>query len=159
MMRRAVPVLLACCSLIAAGCGGGDKSNDTTTKAGYIKKVNSIGTGLQKQLQSVGSELGTQSKPAAIATKLDEGAKALTQAADDLDAVKPPSDATSEHKSFVEGIRELATTFKDGAANARAGALGQLQQTFAKLAASPGIKKIQAATVALRKKGYDVSGS
>lgn len=151
-MRRLVPALLAGVVLAVAGCGG----DGGTDKAAYVKQINEVGQTLQQQLSSLGSDISSQSDPRGIARKLDDGAAKLDDAAKELDGIDPPADARKAHQEIVDGVHELARTFKAAVAQARDGKLAALVKTFSGISSSPGIQKISAATRELKAAGYKI---
>lgn len=148
-MTRALAVAASALALFAAGCGGDDKED-------YVKEFNKVGTTLERTLTSLGTELTGSTDPKQIATKLEEGAKALTDAAGDLDGIDPPGDAEQAHEKIVSGVKDLAGTFKKGAGEAKSGDLSKLVETFSGIQGSQGATKIQEAQKELRDKGYKV---
>lgn len=145
------PLAVASCvlALVVAGCGGEDKEE-------YVNEFNKVGTTLERTLTSLGSDLTGSTDPKQIAGKLDDGAKALEDAATNLDRIDPPDDAEQAHDKIVSGVKDLAATFEKGADQARAGDLTKLVDTFSSLQGSQGASKIQEAQKELRDKGYEV---
>jgi hypothetical protein len=151
MAHRHVTALLAAVLLAVAGCG-----DSGTDKEDYVKSINEVGRTLQQQLSSLGTDISSQSDPRGIASKLEDGAKTLDGAADDLDDIDPPDDATKAHEQIVAGVRQLADTFETGVKEARGGKLDALAKTFGGIGTSPGIRKIAAGTKALKDAGYKI---
>lgn len=148
-MTRALALAASVLALFAAGCGGDDKED-------YVAEFNKVGTTLEKTLTSLGTDLTGSTDPKQIASKLEEGAKALESAASDLDEIEPPDDAKQAHEKIVSGVNDLANTFEKGASEAKKGDLTKLVDTFSSIQGSGGAAKIQEAQKELRDKGYKV---
>ena len=148
-MTRAFALAASVVALAIAGCGGDDKED-------YVKEFNKVGNTLEKTLTSLGTDLTGSTDPKQIAGKLDEGAKALEDAADELDGIEPPDDAEKAHDKIVSGVKDLSATFEKGASEAKSGDLTKLVKTFSSIQGSQGASKIQEAQKELRDKGYKV---
>ena len=151
-MTRALATAVSVLVLGIAGCGG-DEEQD---KEAYVKEFNKVGSTLQKTLTGLGTDITGSTEPKQISTKLDEGAKALEAAADELDGIEPPEDADASHDKIVSGVKDLAGTFRKGADQAESGDLEELTDTFQGIEGSTGAAKIQQAQKELRDKGYKV---
>ena len=122
----------------------------------YVGEFNRIGKTLERTLSSLGRALSGSTKTEQIAAKLDEGAKALDGAAAKLRGTEPPQDARQAHAKIVDGVGDLAASFRRGAREARADDLNELVRIFSSLDQSAGARKIRQAQKDLRDLGYEV---
>jgi uncharacterized lipoprotein len=152
-MVRAMTVLAALAALLLAGCGG------SSDKDAYVKEFNGVSVTLEKTLDSIGADITTGTKGPQIAAKLDQGARALDNAATDFSTIKTPSDVKSAHAHVVAGLKQLAGVFREGATAARNDDVAKLVDTLRNLNNSPGAKQIQQAQQELKDKGYKVRGT
>lgn len=143
---RTFALLAAVAALVISGCGS------TADKNEYVNSINQATTALTQSMSKVGST--NASDPAAIATTLDDGGKAIDKAAKDFEAITPPDDAVNAHKLMVSGLHSLATTFSDAADAARAKDTAKLMKVLGEIQTSKGAKDIQAAQDELVKNGY-----
>lgn len=148
-MKRALALAVSSVALAVAGCGGDDKEE-------YVQEFNKVGATLEKTLTSLGTDITGSTDPKQIGGKLDQGAKALDDAAKELDGIEPPDDAQAAHDKIVSGVEDLAGTFRKGADQAQSNDLTELVETFSSIEGSQGASKIQQAQKELRDKGYDV---
>lgn len=146
---RPLIAVLATAALALAACGGSDKND-------YVKSLNKAEAALQKNLSSLGGDIGAGSSPKQIAAKLDASGKALDSAADDFGGITPPDDAKHAHGQFIDGLHKLADTFHGAATQAKSSDLTTLVKTLQGLESSPGISEIQNAQNELKANGYKV---
>jgi predicted small secreted protein len=151
-MTRRLIVALAAVAMAAAGCGGGgDDGKDT-----YVKEFNKADVTLERTLTGIGEDIQARTSGRAVGAKLDEGARALDDAAQDFEAIDPPTDADAAHRKIVAGLRKLAALFRDSATAAREDDVARLTRTLQGLQSSPGAREIRAAQQELKAKGYKV---
>jgi hypothetical protein len=156
-MRRlliVVPVLLA---LVAGGCGGG--GSKPASKDEYGKQLAQAGQTLQKTFADISDQTGSGTSAKEIASRLDRGGAALDQAATKFAAIKPPSDVKPAHQKLIDGLKELAGVFRQGAAAARKNDTANLTKSLQGLSTSDGVKKIAEAQRELKAKGIKVSST
>ena len=154
-MRRTVLLLFALLALVATGCGGNDNGG-ATTKDDYGKQLAAAGQTLQKTFSDIADQTGSSTSSAQIADRLDKGAQALDDAAAKFAAIDPPSDVESAHQKFVDGFKELADVFRQGADAARKNDTTTLTKALQGLTTSDGVKKITEAQRELEQKGVTV---
>lgn len=157
-MKRLAVLFLAVASLgvVVASCGGGGGSGGPTSKADYLKEMQSLGKELSASFNNL-----SNAKPTTIASSvgiLNEIAGALDSAGDKLDEVDAPTDAADSHQKLVDGAHEAADDFRglaDKLENAKLSDVPLLlsQLNPAKLA---GFQKMQQAVNDLKAKGYDL---
>ena len=108
MRRIFAPIaVLGAAAITAAGCGSA--TND------YRGNVRDIQTRYEKQLTDLTTRATTDmaGDPAAAAADLGELSTVVTKFADDVAAVKPPSDKQALADQLVGAYRELATASTD----------------------------------------------
>ena len=149
-MRNPFPIA-AVIALVIAGCGaaGGDKND-------YVKSLNKAQATLQQSLSGLGDDIGAGSSGAQVAAKLENGGSAMDAAAEDFNRIEPPDDAKHAHGKIVDGLHEIAGTFRDAAEAAKANDLPKALQTLQDIVQSPGAKEIQEAEAELKSNGYKV---
>jgi len=153
-MRRLLSVVALVLVLLAAGCGG---SGGGTSKEEYSKDLAQAGQTLQRTLSEIVTQSGSSSSTQATGVRLEQGAKALDDAADRFDKIDPPSEAKGAHAMLVAGLHELAKVFRRGAAAARKNDTKGLTATLQGLVNSEGIKKIGEAQKELEAQGITVA--
>jgi hypothetical protein len=150
-MRRLIAWLAVAgaVAVTAAGCGGG--GSEPLSKADYQQQMGAIG----KELTTALNSLGTATTASTAATSLKKLQSDLTDAADKMDAITPPPKVEAQHQNLADGVREfgeqldpIITKLEDGKMAALSGvtSLGSLL-------------KIQKASLAINKAGYDITGS
>jgi uncharacterized protein YukE len=157
-MRRARPVLsLLLTVVVAAGCGGGGGGggNAPESKDQYTKDLQQASQTLQKELSNIGS-VGAGASDSEAASKLDQGSKALDQAADKLSGIKPPNDVKDAHNKLVAALKDLGGQLHKIADAARKGDRQALLQSLQSLTNSDAVKKFEQAASELNAKGITV---
>jgi lysozyme family protein len=147
-MKRLAPIALA--ALLLAACGGSSR----LSKSQYEQHLQNDGKAVATTIRVL---TGAQSSTdlAGVVKKIDAAATAVKTAADDLDSLKPPSDAEADNGAIVTGLRAIET----GLAKLKtalssnpiaAAAIGRsLQQ-------APAVKAAEKAAADLKSKGYKV---
>jgi uncharacterized protein YukE len=154
-MRRTLIVLPVLIALIAAGCGGG--GDKATSKDDYGKQLAQAGQTLQKTFADISDQTGSGTSAKQIGQRLDRGAAALDDAAKKFSDITPPSDAKPAHQKLVDGLKELAGVFRQGADAARKNDTASLTKALQGLSTSDGVKKITEAQQELKDKGIQVT--
>jgi hypothetical protein len=158
-MRRLPIVLTVLIALVVAGCGGGGDSNKPASKDEYGQQLAQAGQTLQKTFADISDQTGSGTSAKEIAARLDRGAAALDQAAKKFAAIQPPSDVEGAHQKLVDGLKELAGVFRQGAAAARKNDTANLTKALQGLSTSDGVKKISEAQQELKAKGIKVTST
>jgi hypothetical protein len=155
-MLRLLASALAIVALVAAGCGGSDDGGKTSTqtKAEYTKQIEQARDALSKAFTDIGAGIGKGASAKQIGDRLDEGSKALDDAASRIGNVTPPSDVKDAQASLVAGLRELGDVFAKSADAARKGDTAELAKSLQNVQASEGSQKISEAIAEMKKKGY-----
>ncbi len=136
--------------MLLAACGGSSR----LSKSQYEQHLQNDGKAVANTIATL-TGAQTSTDLGAIVKKVDSASVAVKQAADDLDSLKPPSDAEADNAALVTGLRAiqsgLAKLKKALAANPlQAAAIGRdLQQ-------APAVKAAEKAAADLKKKGYKV---
>jgi len=151
-MRRVFGLLLlsGVLAVVVAGCGGGGGSKPLD-KADYDKQMQTIGGGLTDDLNSLSSSTGSAAKAATALVKVQTD---LRTAADQLDAITPPTAIKTEHEQLTKAVREFADELDPLIKDLKAGKLSALSS----LATLKGLSDIQTASTAISKKGYKIGG-
>lgn len=149
-MARAAGVLMAVLALLVAGCGG----DEPLSKSDYEREVVEFSTTLREALMPVSADLTGATDLDLIASRLDDGAQVLDDAADDFDELTPPEDIEGAHSQIIGGVRSIADTFRTGADQAQEGNRDRLFATLQAYGESAGPMAIAAAQAELREKGY-----
>jgi hypothetical protein len=144
-------LLTSLAALALAACGGSG-----TSKNDYVKSLNKAEAALQKSLQDVGGAVNASGGGTAVAAKLQAGGKALDDAADNFNTIKPPSDAKHAHGEIVDGLHKLAGTFREAASAAKANDLTKAASTLSGALSGAGAQEIQKAQDELKAAGYKV---
>lgn len=142
-MKRLALIVVAV-GLLAA-CGGSGR----LSQSAYEQKLQSDGKSVQSSVNAL-----TKTPPASLADfakKIDAAETAVKNAADDLDSLKPPSDAASDNEAIVAALRRIGK----GLEQVKSNPLGA-KSVVAAIEASPELKAAEKATADLKKKGYKV---
>ena len=145
--RRIAPLLVV--AALLAGCGGSAR----LSKAQYEARAKADGTIVENAVVKIS---GNTTSLKELATQVTAAHKAVTRAADDLAAAKPPANAEADNAKIVAALRAIAVQLGKLEAAAKAG------DTAAALAAgravqnAPEVKQAEAATKDLKAKGYDI---
>src|SRR5689334_11498322 len=147
-MKRLAPIALA--AVLLAACGGSSR----LSKSDYEKHLQSDGNAVASTIRVL-TGAASGGSLAGIVTKIDAASAAVKKAADDLDSVKPPSDAEADNTAIVTGLRTIESGLeklkKALTTNPlEAAKIGRsLQQDHA-------VKAAEKAAADLKKKGYKV---
>jgi hypothetical protein len=161
-MRRPIALLLALVVglITAAGCGGGSNSGGTSTtdsKAAYGQQLAAATAELQKTFGDISDQTGSSTSDAQIADRLEKGADAIDQSANNFDKIKPPAAAADAHAKLVAGLHEIAAQIRKASDAAKAKDTRTLAATLRGLLQGPGAQKIAQATAELRAAGIGTS--
>ena len=148
-MPRTAAVLLAAVALALSACGGSEEDE-------YVEAFDEVGRTLTATLTGVGRDVTAAGDPAAVGARLDRGAEALDDAADDLDEIDEPDDARTAHERAVAGVEALAGSLRAAARQSRSGDTTGLLRTIAGLDSSRPAAAIRAAEQQLRREGYGI---
>jgi hypothetical protein len=155
-VKRFLPlVLLLSALLLVAGCGGGGGGGSRLSKADYEKRMTAIGTELQKKLTGLGSSAST-SDPKKAGTAFTTLADALNKTANEVDAINPPSNIDKPHQDFADGLHAFANDVRGVGEKAKKGDVAAIQKFGSGVQALPSAKKLQAASTAIKNKGYNI---
>jgi hypothetical protein len=142
-MKRLALLLLA--GVVLAGCGGSGR----LSKSAYEGKLQADGSAVQKSVTALTKTAGTS--VAQFAQKVDAAETAVKKAADDLDSIKPPSDAAADNTAIVAALRKIQSGLEQVKASPTTAATIVRQ-----IETSPELKAAVKATADLKKKGYKV---
>jgi hypothetical protein len=137
--------LLAVAGVLLAGCGGSGR----LSKSDYETRLQTDGKAVQTSVTALTKTATTSI--ADFATKIDSAEAAVKKAADDLDSIKPPSDAEADNTAIAAGLRRIQTGLEQvkKSPTTAAAIVGQIES-------SPELKAAEKATADLKQKGYKV---
>ena len=138
--------------VVLAGCGGGGSTTGPLSKSEYEHKMQAEGDRLTKALQA--TNITSAKNVHEFADRLGSVKDDIAKAADDVDALEPPSDAAGDTQTIADVLHRFAAVIdqiQKAAAKNDAEAFQQsVQQMQAELrAAQPAVRD-------LKRKGYDV---
>jgi len=137
--------LIVAAGILLAGCGGSGR----LSKSAYEQKLQADGKPVQASVTAL-----TKTTPASLADltkKIDAAETAVRNAADDLDSLKPPSDASADNDAIVAALRRTEKGLEQVKANPTS-ALTIVAATEG----SPQLKAAEKAIADLKEKGYKV---
>jgi hypothetical protein len=143
-VKRAVALAFGI-ALALSACGSGD---DPVTKAEYEQRTATIQRDLATSLQV---ELNTRKQRQEAAPRV---AGAMREAADDADAMDPPSEIAEHHDAYVDALRRCADRFED-----ILGKHDDKDEAFGELLALTCVEEMQAALGDMEDKGYRVENA
>jgi hypothetical protein len=157
-MRRALVVGLVAvlAGVLVAGCGGGDGGEKASAKQVYARQLAAASEPLQKAF-SDSDQAGANVSSAQIISHLDDEAAVVEDAVKKIRAIDPPAAVASTHRKLVEGLRELAASFREGAKAARRKDTKSLATALRELPRSEGVKKLTQAQAELKAQGVTVT--
>ena len=135
---------------LLAGCGGSSR----LSKQDYEQQLKRDATLIAKA--ATNASTADFNSPGQYARRVALAQKDMTRAAKDLDAIKPPADATEDTKKIVAGVRYLAKALARLHHAATTSSFAEAQQVSSDIAASPEVKGVSTAIKDLERKGYDV---
>ena len=129
-MKQVLRIAFVSFALIAAlafvaGCGK-EEEND------YVEQVNEVNDSLATTLNDATSNLDP-SNPQAAGDALDSAQSAISDSADELEAIDPPEEVADLHDQLVEGTRSVAdqmAEFQDALASGNPQKLIQAATAF-----------------------------
>lgn len=159
-MRHRLVLLLSLVALVAAGCGGDDGGSGAggqTSKQEYGRELSRATGALQQAFEELTKTTGSATSLKDSGQRLQRGARALDEAADDFGDIEPPKASTGAHDKLVAGLHDLADTFRKGADAARRNDAKGLQQALQGLTTSKGVREITEAQRELERQGVKVT--
>lgn len=132
---------MAAALLAGAGCGGDGRLSRTD----YERQVKAEARSLVAASAVPGGD---------ESALLRAEQRALTRVANDLDELKPPKDAETDHRRLVEGLRGVAAIF--GSIRGPGTSEQRRRNALQALARSKPSREVQAALDGLEQDGYDV---
>jgi hypothetical protein len=157
-MRRALVVVVAVLAVVfVAGCGGDDGGGRTASaKQVYAQQLAAASKPLQ-QAFSDADQAGANVSSTQIVGHLDEQAATVEDTVKKMEAIKPPAGLASTHRKLVDGLRQLAGSFRKGAEAARRKDTKSLATALRTLPTSTGVKKLTEASAELKAKGVTMT--
>ena len=156
-MRRALVVVVAVLAVVAfAGCGGDDGGGKASPKQAYAQQLADAGKPLQEAFSDA-DQAGANVSSAQIIGHLDEQAATVEDTVKKMKAITPPAELAATHRKLVDGLQQLADSFRKGAAAARRKDTKSLTTALRTLPNSTGVKKLTEASAELKAKGVTVT--
>jgi hypothetical protein len=150
---RAAAIGAAVLLAAATGCGGGGGSgSDRLSKSEYEQKLKAEGSRLKAAFTA--SNIEQSSGIQDLTAKVEELKQELNKAANDLEALSPPSDAAADNTKLAEALHTAADKFDELKQAAKYKNQQKLQQLTTEVATV--LQQGQAASDDLKKKGYDI---
>ncbi len=156
-MRRALVVVVAVLAVVfVAGCGGDDGGGKASAKEVYAQQLAEAGKPLQTAFSDA-DQAGANVSSAQIVGHLDEQATTVEDTVKKMQAIKPPAGLEATHRKLVEGLRQLAGSFRKGAEAARRKDTKSLATALRTLPTSTGVKQLTEASAELKAQGVTVT--
>jgi hypothetical protein len=156
-MRRALVVVVAMLTVvIIAGCGGDDGGGKPSAKQAYAQQLAEAGKPLQQAFADA-DQSGANVSSAQIVGHLDEQATTVEDTVKKMQAITPPAALASTHRKLVDGLRQLAGSFRKGAEAARRKDTKSLATALRTLPTSTGVKTLTEASAELKAAGVTVT--
>ncbi len=142
------PLVLA--AAIASSCGG---AGERLTKAAYEQKVQSLYGSIQAAFRRGG--LGSSSLPR-LARRVPELQRTLRDAADELDALRPPVDVEQPNHELLSGLRAYADDLDELGEAAEHGDRAAVRTFNQSVRNNPAIGLVTEAAEEMIHRGYDL---
>jgi hypothetical protein len=155
-MRRALVVVVLLLAVLVAGCGGDDGDGKASAKQVYAKQLAIAAKPLQDAFADA-DQVGANVKTSQIVAHLEQEATTVEDAVKKIQAIKPPAELAATHRKLIEGLQELANSFRKGAEAAGRNDTKTLATALRKLTTSEGVKKLTQASAELKAKGVTVT--
>jgi hypothetical protein len=156
-MRRALVVVVAVLAVVlVAGCGGDDGGGKASAKQVYAQQLAAAGKPLQEAFSDA-DQSGANVSSAQIVGHLDEQATTVEDTVKKMEAITPPAALASTHRKLVDGLRQLAGSFRKGAEAARRKDTKSLAAALRTLPTSTGVKTLTEASAELKAQGVTVT--
>jgi hypothetical protein len=156
-MRRVLVVVVAVLAVVVfAGCGGDDGDGKASAKQVYAKQLSDAGKPLQEAFSDA-DQSGANVSSAEIIGHLEEQAVTVEDTVKKMEAITPPAGLAATHRKLVDGLRQLAGSFRKGAEAAQRKDTKSLTTALQTLPTSTGVKKLTEASAELKKQGVTVT--
>jgi hypothetical protein len=156
-MRRALVVVLML-AVVVAGCGGANTGGKMSPKQAYARQLADAGKPLQDAFADA-DQTNAKISTAQIIGHLEQQATAVESAIKKFRAITPPAGLESTHRKILEGLQQLADSFRKGAEAARRHDTKSLATALRKLPTSDGVKKLTEAQGELKAQGVTVTNA
>ncbi len=153
-MRRALVVLVALLAVVVfAGCGGDDSGGDKASpKQDYARQLGAATKALQNAFADT-DQVGANVSSAQIIAHRDAQATVIDSTVKKLRAITPPAALAATHRKLIEGLQELATSFRSGGSKDTKSLAAALRA----LPNSTGAKKLTEVSAELKAQGVTVA--
>ena len=144
-MRPSAFLVALLVAVALAGCGGEAR----LSKREYEQKVRTVYAGVQEAFRATDVQEGLGEKVAAAQEELRD-------AADELDAVEPPSEVARHHEEIVDGLREYAEDLDELRNAIAAGDRERVRAFNENVAGNLAVYQIAEAAEEMKFMGYDL---
>lgn len=154
-MRRALVVVVAVLAVVAVGgCGGDDEGGGgkASAKQVYAQQLAGATGALQKAFADL-DQVGANVSSAQIIKHRETQAAVIEDTVKKLREVTPPAELTGAHRKLIEGLQELAVSFRSGGGKDTK----SLAEALQSLPTSTGVKKLTEASAEFKAKGVTVT--
>ena len=153
-MRRALVVLVAVLAVAVAGCGADSSGDKASPKQEYAQQLGVATKALQEAFADT-DQVGANVSSAQIIDHRLSQAAVIDATIKKMRAITPPAALASTHRKLIEGLRELAASFRSGSGKDTKSLAAALRA----LPSSTGAKKLTEASAELKAQGVTVATS
>jgi hypothetical protein len=153
-MRRALLVVVSLLAVVmVAGCGGDDEGGGkASAKQVYAQQLAGATGALQEAFADI-DQVGANVSSKQIIKHRETQAAVIEDAVKKLRRVNPPAELTGAHRKLIEGLQELAASFRSGDGKDAK----PLAEALQSLPTSTGVKKLTEASAEFKAKGVTVT--
>jgi hypothetical protein len=152
-MRRALVVLVAVLAVVVvAGCGADSSGGKASPKQDYARQLG-VATKALQQAFADADQVGANVSSAQIIDHRQAQAAVIDATVKKLRAITPPAALASTHRKLIEGLQELAASFRSGSGKDTKSLAAALRA----LPSSTGAKKLTEASAELKAQGVTVA--
>jgi hypothetical protein len=153
--RALLLTLLAAVALSASSCGGG--GSEQLSKSDFEAQIGALLRPLQTSTLQDLVAISAADRDRAVQA-LKDGESKLQDAASELAAMKPPSDAVEPTQLLAKGVGAIADQVTAARKAAERGDFARLVQFKLRLASDPAVSEIRDAALQLINLGYNIAG-
>jgi predicted small secreted protein len=151
-MRRALVVLVAVLAVVVAGCGADSGGGKATPKQDYARQLGVATKALQDAFAAT-DQVGANVSSAQIIAHRQAQAAVIDATVKKMRAISPPAALAPTHRKLIDGLQELAASFRSGGGKD----IKSLAAALRALPSSTGAKKLTEASAELKAQGVTVA--